>query len=225
MQHMHKYIILLLALIPGTLFAQQADSTSIENEDDEMLSLYIPPLNEKMKIGIKFGMGLYMMGGEEANKPYPLFGINGGMYFRYRFNNHFHLQPEAMISFRGGNFDNNINEYVTIRSYFVDLPVLAVYGLNEKNTVNVIAGAQYSHLLNSAILKKDAQYAEGEAPKLSVHDIMVITGAQFATPFIGFQVLLKYGLINANRGLVPSVNPVSRGKELHHMALELDFMF
>lgn len=210
-----------LKLLPA--FAQDTDSTDAGEDDAEVW--VIPPINEQMKLGVKMGAGMFMIGGEEANKPYPLFGLAGGAYFRYRFKTHWSLQLEAMASIRGGRFDNKTDEYGTIRAYFADVPLLLLYGLNEKNTTNVFIGAQYSNMLNAVLFKTNAQVQETQAPALSKHDVMLIAGAQFHTPFVGFQLALKYGLLDANKGVSPNIGPVNQGKNFRHLALECCFLF
>lgn len=202
--------------------AQETDS--LDNEVDDG-AWAIPPINEKMKLGVKLGGGAFMMGGEEANNPSPLFGLVGGAYFRYRFNDHWAFQPEVNIAIKGGKFGNKVDEYETIRTYFIDIPILFTYGFNEKNTSNVLMGLQYGYLLNAVLYRKDALAAEGGTPALNKHDIMLVAGGQFHTPFVGFQLALKYGLLDANKGLLPNVGPVNQGKNLRHLAFEFCFIF
>jgi len=220
-----KYLLALIAclLLLQTAFAQEADS--LANEEDDPGVLVIPPINEKIKLGVKLGCGLFMIGGKEAINPYPIFGLVGGGYFRYRFNTHWALQTETNISIRGGKFGNKVDEYGTIRTYFVDIPVLLMYGLNEKNTSNVFVGTQYSNLLNSILFKTNSQVQESQSPALNKHDLMVMAGAQFHTPFVGFQLAVKYGLLDANKGLLPAVGPANQGKNLQHMAFEFSFIY
>ena len=220
-----KYLFALIGylFLLQPVFAQEADS--LANEEDDPGVLIIPPINEKIKLGVKLGCGLFMMGGEEANNPYPIFGLTGGGYLRYRFNKHWALQTETNISIRGGKFDNKVDEYGTIRTYYADVPILLMYGLNEKNTNNLFAGAQYSNLLNSIMFKTNSLVQESQAPALNKHDVMLIAGAQFHTPFVGFQLAVKYGLLDANTGLLPAIGPVNQNKNLRHLAFEFSFIF
>ncbi len=178
-----------------------------------------------MKAGVKMGAGLFMLAGEEANKPFPAFGLAGGAYFRYRFSEHWALQNELNITIRGGKFRNKANEYGTIRTYTMDVPVLLLRGLDEQNINNILFGVQYSYLLNSLLYKVDAQLAETQQPNLNKHDIFLIGGAQFYTPWVGFQLALKYGFLNVNNGLISTIPPANQGKMLRNLAFEFTFIF
>jgi Outer membrane protein beta-barrel domain len=201
----------------------QTDSTRIEEEEESVL--VIPPINEQLKIGIKFGSGLCMLTGNELTNPRPSYSLSGGAYLRYRFKRHWFLQPEASFAFKGGNFDNGNLQYSRIRMYYVDVPVLLMRGLNEKNTSNVFIGLQYSRLLNATIYLKDEPLPESTAPKIKKDDLAAVLGAQFHTPFVGFQFALKYGLIDLNNGILPNLNPTNTGKDIHHLVLEINLLF
>jgi hypothetical protein len=202
----------------------QTDTTSVEDADDEP-TLVIPPLNEKLKLGVKLGSGLSMMVGNELTNPRPTYMLTGGAYLRYRFSTHWSLQPEASISMRGSNFNNGTGQYTTIKMYTIDVPVLLLWGLNENNTANILAGLQYSRMLNSSIYLKGAQVPEDQAPRLKKNDLLGVLGAQFHTPFVGFQVAAKYGLIDINDGILPNLNPPNTGKDIHHLLLEVTLFF
>jgi hypothetical protein len=87
-------------------------------------------------------------------------------------------------------------------------------------------GLQYSYLLNSSIYQTDANNAEPEAPGLKKHDLLAVLGGQFYTPFVGFQVLAKYGLVNINDGLLGAqTKPAFKGKDIHNFAIEFNIIF
>lgn len=216
------FLFFLLFPLAFTLQAQEADSTDTGEGEEVRI---IPPINEQMKLGIKLGGGGFMIGGEEANGPSPVFGLIGGAYFRYRFTEHWAFQPEITLSIKGGKFANKVDEYETIRAYFLDFPLLLTYGLNDKNKSNLLFGVQYGFMLNSSLYKKDALASEANSPSMNQHDIMLVAGGQFHTPFVGFQLAAKYGLLDANKGLLSYVGPVNQGKNLRHLAFEFCFIF
>ena len=206
-------------------YAQTEESgiDSLTNDNEGVL--VIPPLNEQLKVGIKFGTGATMMLGEELQNPRLSYMISGGAYLRYRFAKHLSLQPELNISFRGSNFANGNNQYSKIVMYYIDLPVLFMYGFNEKNTSNLLAGFQYCRLLNSSLYLTNEPTPVSSAPKFKNNDLMAVLGAQFHTPFIGFQLAAKYGLIDLNNGLLPNLNPTNTGKDIHQFVVELNVLF
>jgi hypothetical protein len=62
-------------------------------------------------------------------------------------------------------------------------------------------------------------------PSIKKDDLAAIIGTQFHTPFIGFQIAAKYGLIDINNGLLPNLNPPNTGKNIHHFVVEINLLF
>lgn len=207
-----------------------ANAQTDENEPDSLAGeddfvLVIPPINEQLKAGVKMGTGMGMMTGNELQNPRPKYMISGGAYLHYRFSKRWSLQPEANIAFKGSNFNNGPDEYATIVMYALDFPLLIMYGLTPKNTVNVFVGGQYSYTLSRWMYVKDAVVPSSPTPSMRNDDWFAVAGGQFHTPFVGFQVAFKYGLCNLNTGLSPNMNPPNTGKDIHQMVLELNLLF
>lgn len=222
-----KNLFLLLCILccMGTAIAQVEDSETDSTEGDDDLVLVIPPINEQLKVGVKMGTGAGMMVGQELQNPRPKYVITGGAYLHYRFSKHWSLQPEANVSFRGSNFNNGDNQYASITEYALDLPLLIMCGLTKQNTVNVFVGGQFSHTLNRAMYLKDAVVPASPTPSMRHENWFAVLGGQFHTPFIGFQVALKYGITDMNTGLSPTMNPPNTGKDIHQTLLELNILF
>lgn len=214
------FLYILIFLLPTITLAQ----TEVPEADEgEPIVMEKPELNPVLKPGVRLGIGASMMVGNETTTASPSLMMTGGAYVRYRFARHWMIQPEVAVTSKGGDFNNAPGEYGQIRCYFIDAPVLLMFGFNEYNTNNVVFGAGYSRLLSAA------QFAVGgfvsETPKLNQNDLMIMSGAQFHTPFFGIQIMLKYGLLNANQGLVPAMRPVNQGKNLNHLTFDINFLF
>jgi hypothetical protein len=222
----HARFVCLMLLLSATICSSaQTDSTQADEEDNSEPTLVIPPINEQLKAGIKFGTGVSTLLGNELSNPRPSYMISGGAYLRYRFKKHWFVQPEANIAFKGSNFNNGTLQYESLRMYYVDVPVLLMRGLNEQNTSNVFAGLQYSRVLNASIYLKDEPLPESSSPAIKNDDLAAVAGAQFHTPFVGFQIAVKYGLIDINNGILPNLNPPNTGKDIHHFVVEFNLLF
>lgn len=217
-----------LLLILSILFAYpsfaQTDADNAE-DDDEIGALVQPEINPDLKAGIKLGSGFSMLVGAETNTSRPYFSLLGGAYLKYKFKMHWFIQPETMVSRRGSNFRNGVDEYARIQLYYIDVPLLFGRGLDAKNTSIVFTGLQYSRLINSSIFRQRSVVPEGITPRVNKNDILVAAGAQFHTPFVGFQFMFKYGLLNVNQGLVPSLPPVNKGLNLNNLIFEFNLLF
>jgi hypothetical protein len=221
-----KKLFLVLSLLCAVGFA------NAQNDDEEMDStlgedpvFVIPPINEKLKIGVKMGTGASVMLGHELQNPRPHYMISGGVYLHYRFGKHWSVQPETNFAFKGSNFKNGTDQYASIVMYTIDVPVLLMYGFDEKNTKNIFTGIQYSRTLNKSLYNTDAPIAEPTEPRLHNDDWFAVLGTQIQTPWVGFQIAAKYGLRDLNTGLIPNLNPPNTGKDIHMFAFEINLLF
>ncbi|MES2558588.1 MAG: outer membrane beta-barrel protein [Bacteroidota bacterium] len=220
-----RFLCFMLLLSGAFMSTAQTDTTQTEEEDNSEATLVIPPINEQLKVGIKFGTGVSTLVGNELKNPVPAYMLTGGAYLRYRFKPHWFIQPEVNISFKGSNFDNGVLQYESLRMYYVDVPVLLMRGLNKQNTSNVFAGLQYSRVLNTYLYLTDEQIPVSPSPAIKQHDLAAVLGTQFHTPFVGFQIAAKYGLFDINNGLLPNLDPPNTGKDIHHFVVEINLLF
>jgi hypothetical protein len=222
MVRIYSFCILLLL---GLQLSAQTDTSTVPEGEEEEGVLFMPVLNEQTKLGVKLGSGVSTLLGNELSNPRPTYMLSGGAYMRYRFSKHWSIQPEANVSLRGSNFSNGADQYESIRIYYIDLPVLIMMGFDEKNQKNILAGVQYSRILNSSLYVSGASLPENTSPALKKDDVMGVLGAQFHTPYVGFQLVAKYGFIDINNGLLPGLNPPNTGKDIHNFIVELNLLF
>jgi hypothetical protein len=218
------YIFLIMfVLLAHTAFAQTGADTA--DDDEDIGTLAQPEINPDLKAGIKLGCGYSMLVGAETNTSRPYFSLIGGAYLKYKFKKHWFIQPETMVSRRGSNFKNSVDEYARIQLYYIDVPLLFGRGINKDNSTIVFSGIQYSRLINSAIFRENSVVPEGITPRVNKNDFLVAAGTQFHTPFVGFQLMFKYGLLNVNEGLVPSLPPANKGLNLNNLIFEFNLLF
>ncbi|MFI5221512.1 MAG: porin family protein [Bacteroidia bacterium] len=230
---MRKFLFL-IALFFGSLqvYSQQADSASVPEEEPVFVK---PDNSDPLKIGIKIGVGYARLTGDELKNPSGRIGINGGVYLRYRFKSKLCIVPELGVSFRGSNFNNEAGEYSSIRLYYIDLPVMMMYPISSTGNNLVIGGLQYSYLLHSSMFVSTDGTPLGDEPAFNRSDILAACGMQFNTPFVGFQFLLKYGLLNMNANQTWPINsansastptlPPNGGGTIHNFIIELNLLF
>lgn len=206
--------------------AAQAQTDSTDNDDDAEATYAKPDNSGPLKLGIKLGSGYATLLGGEMQHATGTIGLDGTAYARYRFKPRFAMQMELGASFRGSKFNNGNGEYSAIKTYYLDVPVMMVIGLNKSALSNLVIGGQYAYLLNSSIYVNPSAYPEPVSPDLKKHDVLAVMGAQFYTPFVGFQLLAKYGLIDINNGLLgANTKPVNQGRDIRHLSIEINFMF
>lgn len=214
----------LLFFFTFTIWAQEpVDSLADGWDDDEVLET--PDVNPENKTGIILGTGISSFISAEKNNPGPSLHLSGGMYHRYRYKPHWAVQPAFQVSLNGSSFDNDTGAIGSIKAYYLEVPLLFLYGINELNTTNIIGGLQYSRLMSAVLYKTNAVIPEDVQPALNKNDLVLMGGMQYHTPFVGFQFLLKFGLLNANKGLIPGIPPVNLGKSMNQFTFAFSLIF
>lgn len=223
---MQRLFFIVMMLFASVAIAQ-TDSTDLDDdeEDEESFEWLKGNMNEDVEFGLRLGTNTTTMFGGELDNPRPMFGLNGAVYYRKKFTPKNAFQLDLAVSLRGSNFDNPVGQYSKLVTYYIDLPITWVRSINADNSSHIIAGLQYSHLLNTSIYMTSTAVAENERPNLRNNDVMVLAGTQFYGGFVGFQIVAKYGLLNINNGLISGLNPALKNKGIHNFALELNLLF
>jgi hypothetical protein len=222
-----KVFLILLVLLISVFVLPVSGQTEADatDDDDDIGTLVQPEIDPDIKAGIKLGSGISMLVGAETSTSRPYFSLIGGGYLKYKFKKHWFTQPEAMVSRRGSNFRNGADGYARIQLYYLDAPVLLGRGINKDNSTIILTGLQYSRLLNAAVFRQKSIVPEGRTPRINKDDLLVAAGAQFHTPFVGFQLMLKYGLMNINQGLIDGLPPANKGLNLNNLIFEFNLLF
>jgi len=211
-----------MMLIQGLMAQEPTDSLDTEDDPGEIVK---PEINPDSKFGIKMGTGITSMVGSSNYHPTAAFYLSGGVYYRKNLGKHWILQPEILMTYKGSNFNNGTNELRSIKVYCIEAPVMIFRGINENNSTAWGAGIQYSHNLNSLAYITGKSIPEDAKPKLLNDDIQIVGGGRFQTPFVGFTCLVKYGLLDVNKGILSGVGPAIDGKPMHHLTFELSILF
>lgn len=219
-----RYTLFLLTLVLWFGSFAQTDSTNEDTEEQEPVWLK-GDMNETHEFGIKLGGALSTMLGGEMDNPRPTFGLGGAVYYRYKYKPKSAIQAEAGVSSRGSGFANSVGQYSAIKTYYVDVPILWVKSISKNNNSHLLLGLQYSALLNASLFIKPNNTAESERPKLKSYDVLTVAGVQFYSGFVGFQIMAKYGLIDINDGLIATLNPPLKNKNINNLSLEFSFLF
>lgn len=89
--------------------------------------------------GLKGGINLATLYGDDVSDTEILDGFNGGLFFNYAFGPHLSLQPEVLFSRKGTELDNSISGEETTTDYelgYLEVPVMLKYHLTTGNTLN-----------------------------------------------------------------------------------------
>lgn len=87
-------------------------------------------LNESLTWGLKAGLNISDLHGDDVIDPDVNVGFSGGLFLNYRFNNHWALQPEVLFSTKGADLESGLtgeNGPANYRFGYLDIPVLAKF--------------------------------------------------------------------------------------------------
>lgn len=184
--------------------------------------------NDKYKAGIKTAINLSTYGGTELENPRPRFGYSAGAYVRLPLKNKFHFQAEIIGNFKGSNFGNNrdSNEYSKISTFYIDMPLLLGYDLDNEGQMLLI-GPQVGALGLSSVYVGNAAKATESDLGLSPLAVDGCLMYQKNGKVASFQTGLKIGLHNINRWIrFEDVNPpTGKGGIIRSVSFEIGFLF
>jgi hypothetical protein len=228
------FTLLVLTCFSLVCYGQQTDSSTVSEEEDEGV-IVKPDNSAPLKLGIGFGTGYSGMLGNELLHPIGRVSLQGGLYLRYRFKKNWGVHTGLGASFRGSNFNNGPSQYSSIRTYYLDVPVLFTYAFTQSQETLVVGGIQYSYLLNASMYVSTSSLPAPDPPGFNKNDLALVGGMQFNTPYVAFQLLLKYGLVNINldqpwpidknnTATSPTL-PANSGGSIHNFVFEINFLF
>lgn len=177
---------MLFAMVCNMAIAQQYNA-EVDEYDIE---------KKKRKVGIRVGLGFTSLTSPQFENPRISRGMQGAIYFRKNFAKGFHFNPEFGASIKGAKFKNDETEYSRISLFYIDLALLGMINLDNKNKSSIVIGAQGSYLMRSSLyIGRDPIAAFMQLP-FKKFDYCAVAGYHFNTSFVGFQLSLKYGLAN-----------------------------
>lgn len=208
------------------MLAQTETTLPDTNTDDEDEQIAKPDPNPDSKLGIKMGILTHAITGTENKNSTLAFGMTGGGYFRQKLGLKTWLQLEACISFRGGNFKANTQEYESIRLLYADVPLLLMQSFGDINH-KWLFGIQGSYLISPTMYLKGLQLPITGNLSFNRLDFLPVVGYQYHTTFFDLQVAAKYGLLNINNGNVwpQNAKPLNNNGTMHNIALEFNIIF
>jgi hypothetical protein len=167
--------------------------------------------DEKFHVGMKAGLGPTILFGDELKNAKTKISFQGGVFFKHRLGQSLHFQSEALASYKGGKFDNGVQIDVS----------------NKTNKHIVFLGPQAGFLLSSEVYVNGAFKAKYRDLNLKKMDAMGVVGYQFNGYYTGFQVAIKYGLVDVNKNLYfKDVLPeTGTGKTIRNASIDFSFLF
>jgi hypothetical protein len=179
----------------------------------------------KNRLGIKTNINISTLLGSELENPRPKFGYTAGAYFRYYISNKSGLYTEFVGNFKGSRFKNGIGEYNKIALFYLDLPLMYEYKLNDKNSI--LGGINPSFLAMSSMFLDGQQKAASNRINLMPFDWGPAFYYHAYGKAVGFQAGVKVGLSNINNGInFENINPpTGNGGSIQNLSFELGMLF
>jgi len=159
----------------------------------------------QMHLGLKAGLNISNLSGDDISNTDSRTGFAGGAFFMYQFSNMFAIQPEAYYSMKGATQSETINgtDYkYTISFDYIEVPVLLkllipIQGSNINPSI--FAGPSIGfNTTHKAKVEINGTSAEMDVPNITSTDFSLVFGAGLGFPVgqneLGFDVRYILGL-------------------------------
>jgi hypothetical protein len=199
-------------------------------------------IKERLNMGLKLGLGVGGVLGGELKNPTPLIGFNAGLFFHGKDTNaRFNWQTGLEARFRGSNFNNGDSgnsAYTKLGLITADIPVLLNIRVGQPKTGNYKAiqvGVIAGYIVRSIVYigddkipaQRDNYLSTWSKLPLKPFDLQAMVGYQKRGQITGYQLSIKYGLLNLNNNFVlPGLLPATgTGKRIGTWNVDFAFMF
>lgn len=132
-------------------------------------SIAQPYPKEALTWGLKAGVSVANLYGDDVNHSDVRQGFSGGLFFNYRFNSRWAVQPEVLFRTKGAELEPGLTGENGVADYdfgYLDIPVLAKYYIPAGNMLrpNIYAGPEVGFKLygesNNSEIDEDLKDAE-----------------------------------------------------------------
>ena len=227
-----KLVPLVVFLFLGIMAMAQEPETGTEPEP-------IPDApTRNFRIGVRTGGAISTLSPGNLTNPSTMFGLMGGMTARFKFGTIHDDKPEAYkfgfetqlgVVYKGSNFKNNNGEYNKISLFYGELATYGLLKITKTGNVKLMAGPYAGYLITSSIYIKPQTYMDTTELKLNPFDYGVGIGLEYKTLPIGFQLVVKRGLGNIDRGInflnYPNIKTAFNGGQIRNFTVELVLSF
>ncbi|MEP7197071.1 MAG: porin family protein [Saprospiraceae bacterium] len=174
-----------------------------------LLTLLGSAQSQHINIGIKGGLNIYTVNGNNYSKKSQKIAYNLGLLGHIHLKKDLALQPEIVYSVQGIKYENNGNK-VDLQLNYVNIPVLLQYMFD--NGFRLELGPQLGVLVN-AKNKVGSSNADVSSNFKNI-DFGVAVGMSYVKPSTGFGIDVRYNYGFANINTSNSINAYNRGVQV-----------
>lgn len=198
----------------------------------------------RINLGLKFGPGFGSFYGKELKNPRPLLGFNAGLYLHGKDTlGKATWQTGLEARFRGGNFANfdyGNTAYTRIGLITIDVPMLLNINVQPGKKTGKYKALQVG-LIGSYILRSVLYIGEDKIPQnrdnnlktwknlpFRPFDAQAMIGYQKRGALAGYQIGLKFGVVNLNKNFVlpgGTLPTTGTGKRIGTWNVDFDILF
>lgn len=193
------------------------------------------------RIGLRMGIGFSGILGGAIQSPKPLFGYSGALFQRVPLEKKKKLNfyYELSARFKGSKFKVNegIDSLISrISLFYIETPVALMHKIGETNQRSkyVYWGFQPAVLLRSSVFRGNRNVPVNQGNlniPLRTMDYSIVLGLHQEGIFSGYNVSVKYGIRNINKGLDIKDNSsevypkLSKDDVLRNLSVDVSFTF
>jgi hypothetical protein len=112
-------------------------------------ALFAITASAQIAIGLKGGLNLANITGEDVEENSMLTAFHGGVYATFNFGDRLGFQPELLLNGTGTTYDFGADGKLDFKTTYISVPMMLLFKINE--TFNIQAGPQLSFLTKAEI--------------------------------------------------------------------------
>lgn len=189
--------------------------------------------NPKSKLGLRLGLGVNSLNGNNFTKTKNAVSYTAGFYHHGRISGRHYFYYEVGGSFRGSKFRFNTdsNSISQVSIFYTELPIAYMYrlGADEKKPFFLMFGGGGGLNLRSSMLLGPNPIPRHFDLPLKRGNLFLMTGAHKYFGSVGLQFAVKAGLTNLNQNNWTGFEDVSpspnQGRPIQTFALDFSLIF
>ncbi len=158
----------------------------------------LEPDERPKRVGIRAGLATNWLSSDILPKSVPMFGVQGGVYFRLKLGGRFHYQTELAASFKGSKYDysDTGNYYTRLGLLYIELPQYLLINLDKDEKHNLMVGGSFNYLVRPSLFIANELFPSFDDLPVKSYELSLNLGYFLNFGMVGLQVAYHHGITN-----------------------------
>lgn len=158
----------------------------------------LDPDERPKRVGIRAGLATNWLTSDILPKSVPMYGVQGGVYFRLKLGGRFHYQTELAASFKGSKYDYSDTGYYYNRLglLYIELPQYLLINLDKEEKHNLMLGGSFNYLIRPSLFVTNELFPSFDKLPIKNYEVSLNVGYFLNFGMVGLQVAYHHGITN-----------------------------